>query len=147
MELSKVVIPADSPDQVTLLIGRGRVALANEAYDEARRDLDGAIRAGKSIFFQMTALVARAELNLYQGRLTEAEADARRSLTLARQSQNGMPYSNRTGMALLMLGRVLQKKDDASGSQQALRAAIDNLSNTVDSDHPMLLLARQLVRD
>jgi eukaryotic-like serine/threonine-protein kinase len=146
-ELSKVVIPADSPGQVTLLIGRGRVELANEAYDEARRDLDAAIGEGKSIFFQMTALVARAELNLYQGRLTEAEADARQSLTLARQSQSGMPYSNRTGTALLMLGRVLQKNGDASGSQQAIHAAIDNLSNTVDGNHPMLLLARQLVHD
>jgi hypothetical protein len=92
----------------------------------------------------MTALVPRAQLNLTEGRLTEAEADARRALTLAQNAQGGVPYSNRTGLSWLVLGRVLAKKGDRAGSSQALRAALENLSNTVDADHPMLLLARQL---
>jgi hypothetical protein len=41
---------------------------------------------------------------------------------------------------------VLAKKGDVAGSQRALRSAAEHLSNTVDADHPMLLLARQLTR-
>jgi hypothetical protein len=42
---------------------------------------------------------------------------------------------------------VLVKEADAGRAQSAFHAAIENLSNTVDADHPMLLLARQLARD
>jgi tetratricopeptide (TPR) repeat protein len=144
LELSKTAVAGEAPGQVTLLIGRARIALIDGAYEEARRELDKAATQGKSVFFQMTALVTRAELNLDEGRLVEAESDARQSLALAQQAQGGMPYSNRTGMSALILGRVLGKKGDVAGSQQAIHAAIDNLSNTVDADHPMLLLARRL---
>jgi hypothetical protein len=40
----------------------------------------------------------------------------------------------------------LAKKGDSVGGKAALLAAIDHLSNTVDPDHPLLLLARQLVQ-
>jgi eukaryotic-like serine/threonine-protein kinase len=146
-ELAKLVIAPDAPGQWTLLIGRGRVELANQAYEESRRDLDKAVRDGKTIFFQMTALAVRAELNLAEARINEAEDDARNSLLLAQQAQSGMPYSNRTGTAWLLLGRALEKRGDTKGSQQAFHTAIENLSNTVDADHPMLLLARQLARE
>jgi hypothetical protein len=92
----------------------------------------------------MTALVSRAELNLDEGRLAEAEADARRALSLAQNAQRGVAYSNRTGLSWLILGRVLAQKRDKAGSRRALRSAIEHLSNTVDADHPMLLLAQQL---
>jgi hypothetical protein len=65
-------------------------------------------------------------------------------LSLARNAQGGVAYSNRTGLSWLVLGRVLGKKGDAAGSEQALRSALEHLSNTVDANHPMLLLARQL---
>jgi hypothetical protein len=113
-------------------------------YRGARNDLDKAIAADKSIYLQMTALAARAELNLDEGRLPDAESDARQALALAEHAQGGMAHSNRTGLSWLILGRVLARKGDARGSQSALHAAIDNLANTVDPDHPMLLLARQL---
>ena len=92
----------------------------------------------------MTALVPRAELNLKQGRLAEAEADARKALSLAQDAQGGVTHSNRTGVSWLVLGRVLAMKGDSAGSRQAFRQALEHLSNTVDADHPMLLLARQL---
>jgi serine/threonine protein kinase len=128
----------------TLKIARGRIALANNQLAEARTNLDAAIADGNTVFYQMTALVPRAELNLNEGRLAEAEADARRALSLARNAQGGVAYSNRTGLSWLVLGRVLGKKGDAAGSEQALRSALEHLSNTVDANHPMLLLARQL---
>jgi len=137
-------LPPVGPHQVTLNIARGRIALANNQLAKARSSLDAAVTDGNTVFFQMTALVPRAELNLKEGRLAEAEADARRALSLAQNAQGGVPHSNRTGVSWLVLGRVLATKGDVAGSQEALRAALEHLSNTVDADHPLLLLARQL---
>jgi hypothetical protein len=57
-----------------------------------------------------------------------------------------VPRSYRTGQAWLVLGRVLTKKGDSAAGHEALLAAVDHLSNTLDPDHPLLLLARQLVQ-
>ena len=57
-----------------------------------------------------------------------------------------MPHSNRTGLSWLVLGRVLAKKGDSVGSRQALLAAIEHLSDTVDPDHPQLLRARHALQ-
>jgi tetratricopeptide (TPR) repeat protein len=145
-ELATTAVPAVGPGQVTLSITRGRMELLTGAFRAARADLDKAIADGKSIFLRMTALTARAELSLNEGRLPDAESDARQALALSEQSQDGAPYSNRTGLSWLILGRILARAGDTAGAQQAIRSAIDNLSNTVDADHPMLLLARQLAR-
>jgi eukaryotic-like serine/threonine-protein kinase len=141
-ELAQTVVPGS--ELITLKIARGRIALANNQLAEARANLDAAIAGGNTVFYQMTALVPRAELNLNEGRLAEAEADARRALSLAQNAQGGVAYSSRTGLSWLVLGRVLAKKEDTAGSRQALLSALEHLSNTVDPDHPMLLLARQL---
>jgi hypothetical protein len=49
-----------------------------------------------------------------------------------------------TGLASLILGRVLIKRADVAGARGSFAAAVENLSNTVAADHPMLLLARRL---
>jgi serine/threonine protein kinase len=143
-DLARTLMPAAGAELISLRIARGRIALANNQLTEARTNLDGAIADGNTAFCQMTALVSRAELNLNEGRLAEAEADGRRALSLAQNAQGGVAYSNRTGLSWLILGRVLARKGDTPGSRQALRSALEHLSNTVDADHPMLLLAQQL---
>jgi tetratricopeptide (TPR) repeat protein len=145
-ELAQSGAPATGTHQVTLKIARGRIALANNQFAAARVSLDAAIASGNTVFFQMSALVPRAELNLNEGRLEEAEADARKALSLAQSAQAGMPHSNRTGLSWLVLGRVLAKKGDSVGSRQALLAAVEHLSDTVDPEQPQLLLARQLLQ-
>jgi hypothetical protein len=42
---------------------------------------------------------------------------------------------------------VLAKQADSVQARKAFQAAVDNLSNTVDADHPMLLRARELARE
>jgi hypothetical protein len=76
--------------------------------------------------------------------VTAAEADAKSVLGLAQTAQGSAAYSNCTGLAWLMLGRVLKRQGDEVGARKAFQAAVENLSNTVDADHPKLLLARQL---
>jgi serine/threonine-protein kinase len=123
---------------------RGSIALAEGRLEQARADLDAAIAECKNTFYLMNFLRTRAELNLSANKLAEAEADARRSLSLALASQGGIPHSNNTGLASLILGRVLIKRADVAGARSAFAAAVENLSNTVAADHPMLLLARRL---
>jgi hypothetical protein len=65
-------------------------------------------------------------------------------LALTQQAQGGIRYSNRTGLAWLALGRALANQGNSVESRKALQAAVEHLSNTVDDDHPMLQLARQL---
>jgi hypothetical protein len=42
---------------------------------------------------------------------------------------------------------VLAKEGNAAEAGKAFHAAVENLSNTVEADHPMLLRARQLAGD
>jgi hypothetical protein len=95
----------------------------------------------------MKALLVRAEVNLSDGAVPAAEADAKRALEIARTSQGSAPYSDGTGLAWLLLGQVRAKKGDAPGALEAFNAAMENLSHSVDSDHPKLLLARRLASD
>jgi serine/threonine protein kinase len=146
-ELARNVPPAKGPEHVALDIARGRIALANNQLTEARASLNAALESGNTVFFRMAALLPRAELNLLQGRLADAESDARQALALAQDAQGGVAHSNRTGLGWLVLGKVLAKKNDVAGARQCFSAALENLVNTVDEDHPMLVLARQLALD
>ena len=93
----------------------------------------------------ISPLLSRAELNLAAGLSTAAQADARQALSYAQAVQGDQPYSDRTGRAWLALGRVLSKQADAPRARQAFQAAVTNLSETVDADHPKLLASRQLL--
>jgi serine/threonine protein kinase len=137
-------VPAGYPAVLALCVARGRIALARGSAQESRTELEAALANGKSASVASAALLTRSELNLSDGKLAEAEADARQLLSIVREAQGGIPYSNRTGLAWLMLGRVLAKEGNAAGAREALQAAVIHLSNTVDADHPMLQQARQL---
>jgi tetratricopeptide (TPR) repeat protein len=127
-----------------LQIIRGSFALKQGRVAAARADLDTAIESGKNVYWKTRALLIRSDVNLTDNKLEAARADAQQALSLAQAAQGTTPFSNRTGLAWLMLGRVLAKQGDAAKAAAAFQAAIDNLSNTVDADHPRLLLARQL---
>ena len=136
-----------SPERVALQTMRGRIALTERRFGEARSNLDAVIAAGKRRSQVGVALLGRAELNLLEGKLAAAEADARNALRLAQSAQGGIQYSRATGLAWLMLGRVLARQSDPGRAHSALQAAVEHLSNTVDDDHPLLESARQLVRE
>jgi tetratricopeptide (TPR) repeat protein len=135
---------ADSSAVIRMRIVKGSIALTAGHLQEARADLEAAIAASKNVYKTMRALLIRAELNLSAGMVAAAEADARGVLGLARTAQGSAPYSNCTGLSWLMLGRVLKGHGDPADARKAFQAAVENLSNTVDADHPKLLLARQL---
>jgi serine/threonine protein kinase len=139
--------PGASPNSTALIRLRtvkGSIALTAGHLQEARADLDAAIATSKHVYRTMRAVLIRAEVNLNDGMVAAAEVDARGVLGFARTAQGSAPYSNFTGLSWLMLGRVLKREGDLVGARKAFQAAIENLSNTVDADHPKLLLARQL---
>jgi serine/threonine protein kinase len=139
--------PPGFPAAIALRVTRGRLALAKGQFAQARADLDAAIADGKTASLTATALLTRAELNLQENQPAAAKSDALRTLSLTRAAQGGMPYSNGTGLAWLMLGRALAMRGDAGRARNAFEMAVTHLSNTVDADHPMLLLAQRLERE
>jgi serine/threonine-protein kinase len=141
--VSSSVTP-QSPLDVAVRTMRARLSMMRGRYADAREELDAAIDQGKDSYLAAAAVLARAEVNLLEERLTAAEKDARRALTFAQATQGDLPYSSRTGIAWLMLGRVLAKQGHGLAAHDAYRSAITNLSNTVDTTHPMLQMARQL---
>ena len=142
--LGAAAVPPAHPAVITLHGERGRLEMAKGSLAEARTELETALTHAKSASATSATLITRAELNLREGKLPAAEADVRRVLSIVQAAQGGIPYSNRTGLAWLMLGRVLAKEGDASHAREAFAAAVSNLSNTVDADHPMLMQARLL---
>jgi tetratricopeptide (TPR) repeat protein len=130
-------IPPGFPAAARLQTLRGVIAMSEGRLEAARASLDAVTTNSKAIYVTNEALRARAA----------AEADARQTLALAQQAQGGLPYSDRTGLAWMILGQVLAKRGESAGAAKAFHAALENLSNTVDAGHPVLLRARLLARD
>jgi eukaryotic-like serine/threonine-protein kinase len=137
---------AETTGYVRLRVARASLALREGRLQESRADVDGAITDGKEPVWMTRALLVRAEISMDEDNFSAAEADVRRGLELAETARGNAPYSNRSGLCWLMLGRVLQKEGKQALALEAFRTAVDNLENTVDSDHPQLVLARQLSR-
>jgi serine/threonine protein kinase len=139
-------MPDGSPPATALKIMRGRIALSENRLNDARAALTEAIgnRAASSV--PGRAWLTRAEVELAQGDLAAATADAQQALSSAQALQRGVPHSNRSGLAWLMLGRVKAATGDANGAHLAFEAAVEHLSDTVDADHPALQMARRLLQ-
>jgi serine/threonine protein kinase len=137
-------VPAGSPAGVGLQIVRARVALSSGRLDDARTLLDKVLadHAGNA-----TALIGRSEVNFNAGRLAEAEADARVALSRSVALQAGLPYSFKTGLAWFMLARALTALKQSASAHAALEHAVEHLAQTVDSQHPALRSARQLLEE
>ncbi len=136
---------AGSPAMLTLSLTKAEIALSRGQPADARALLTSAIEGHKTTSAAAMALIDRAEANLDDGKLQEAAADAREALAITEALQGGEPYSNRTGLAWLMLGRVLTREGSTSEATTALRAAVEHLSNTVDPTNPAAQQAQRLL--
>jgi tetratricopeptide (TPR) repeat protein len=128
-----------------LAVLHGRLAMLDGNLDEARRRYNSVLdRHGKNAP-AIGAALGRAEVELLTGDAAAAVVDARSALGVAKSLQGTMQYSNYTGLSWLMLGRALQAQGDRAQAHEAFLAAVNNLSNTVDEDHPDLVQARKLL--
>ena len=126
-------------------IVRGRIALSRQRLAEAKQAFTDAMGDRPSIPRTVMALLGRSEVNLCTDDAVAALDDARDALKLAQTLQSRNTFSNRTGLAWLALGNVLQKRADATGARHAYAQAVEHLSQTVDADHPAAQRARLLL--
>jgi eukaryotic-like serine/threonine-protein kinase len=138
-------VPAGSPAALGLLLTSGRLALERGDLVQARAALTSVIAGNRPIATTVRALLARSELNLRQEKLTDAISDARQALAVSQTLAGGIQYSSRTGLAWLLIGRVLGAQGDRQSARDALQLAVVHLSHTVDATYPSLLDAQRLL--
>jgi serine/threonine-protein kinase len=126
-------------------IQHGRIALARHQLAAARSELDAALATRRPNGATVSALTTRAEIGLGDGRLDDALQDVQQAIELAQKLQGGKPHSMRTGLALLVRGRILAQRGDAPAARDAYREAVQHLADTVDAGHPALRQARALL--
>jgi eukaryotic-like serine/threonine-protein kinase len=145
--LLRTAVAPGSPWSIRVSNVRARIALKKRRWVEARAHLEAALSGAKDAYLAAATVMIRAELNLLENRLPAAQSDAQQALSFAESTQGDLPHSSRTGLAWLMLGQVFEKQGNAVRAHEAFLSAVANLSNTVDADHPMLVLARDLAGD
>jgi tetratricopeptide (TPR) repeat protein len=136
-------VPARSPAALALMLTKGRLALERGDAAEARAALTSVIAGQRPIATTVRALLTRSDLNLREVKLTDAADDARQALAISQTLQGGIAYSNRTGLAWLMIGRVLGAQGETQSAHEAFRMAAEHLSHTVDATYPALLEAQR----
>jgi serine/threonine-protein kinase len=126
-------------------IFHGQRALLDGKPDEARRLFDSVLDRHRKNAATISAALGKAEVELMAGNAAAAVANARIALDMAKSLQGTLQYSNLTGLSWLAMGRALEARGERAQAREAFLAAVNNLSNTVDEDHPELLRARRLL--
>jgi tetratricopeptide (TPR) repeat protein len=136
--------PAGSAASMKLALERAKLVLSEGRFDEARALTARALSGKGNEPTRVDVQLVKAEAELLAGDAESAAADAQLALNVATSLQGGLPYSVRSGVSWLMLGRALQKRGDDTKAHEAFEAAVRHLTNTVDADHPGLVQAMRL---
>jgi len=129
----------------TVPLAVGALALAQGSLDEARRQFDQAALNKSNDAAVIYGKLGKAEVELRASDPAAAERDAQVALDTAKASQAGLPHSQLVGRSWLMLGRALHAHGQGAQAHKAFENAVSDLSNTVDSNHPLLVQARNLL--
>jgi tetratricopeptide (TPR) repeat protein len=89
------------------------------------------------------ALNFRADAYLGKGDTDAALADARRALEISRRLQGDKPWSSLTGLSLLSIAHVQERRGDPEAARAAAREAVPHLKETLGPEHPDALRAQQ----
>jgi serine/threonine protein kinase len=145
--LTDAGFPAESPPLRVIAELDGRLALGEGRIADARAVLDHVAIDDRPSPIGFRALLARAELDLATSNNNASADNARRALAMATSLQGDLPHSSQAGLAWLMLGRTFVASGQAAKARRAFSAAVDELSATVDPNHPALLQAKNFSRD
>lgn len=126
---------------------RGRLYLEAGDLKAARAEFERAIGRNANRSIAVDAWVGKIDTELQSGEPGAAVRDSRVALEEAEKLQGGLDYSERTGLALATLGQSLLAAGEKTEAHTTLLAAVDHLTHTVESDHPVLLRSRELVAD
>jgi tetratricopeptide (TPR) repeat protein len=135
-------LPRGAPVVGRLTFERGMLDLARGQPEPAFAAFEAVLKKPGPPGAVAAALVGRADSLLRLGRLDAALADSRQAIALAESLQGGKRYSARTGAAQLELGLVMKARSDAAGAADAFKAAVDNLSHTVDAAQWQFVMSR-----
>ena len=137
-------VPQGTPPWIALSLVQGRLDIDAGKPDAARTEFTALLEkaAGQQA---VAARLGVVEAELLAADLSAAVRDAQSALQAATALQGGFQYSNLTGLAWLLVGRVQQKLGDSAQAYKAFDAAVRHLSNTVDDDHSSLVEARRLL--
>ena len=141
--------PAESASSfisVKLAVARGMLAIASGKPEDAQTQFTRAAAAPHGLTTPLDIDLGQAEANLLAGDAITAAKHAKAALDKAAALRGDLPWSFRTGMAALMLGRALDELGNHAQAKPNFDTAVKHLSNTVAADHPDLLRARELLR-
>jgi len=148
-DAAEVLGPEESPSSfmsIKLDVARGMLDIANGKPEDAQSEFARAAASPHGLTTPLDIDLGKAEAHLLAGDPNTAAQDARAALDKASALRGDLPWSFRTGLASLMLGRALAKLGDPVQARQAFDTAVKHLSNTVAADHPDLLRARELLQ-
>jgi eukaryotic-like serine/threonine-protein kinase len=141
--MSRALVVSRLPAQATVALIQGRLDIVAGRFGAARIQLGRAIADGTPAVVT-SATWAIAEMQLRTGDAKGAEENARRALAQSIAMQGGLPYSTNTGQSYLKLSRALHQLGKLEQARAAHASAIEHFSHTVDEEHPLFVLARQL---
>ena len=133
---------------MTFVQVQARIHAARGRFDEAIAGLTKIVDfydgRGMAVAALARALNFRAEANLGKGNTDAALADARRALEISRRLQGDKPWSSLTGLILLSIAHVQERRGDHEAAVAAAREALPHLKETLGAEHPDTKRAEQL---
>ncbi|HKS54072.1 MAG TPA: serine/threonine-protein kinase [Steroidobacteraceae bacterium] len=133
-------VPADSVPAMVFLQVQARVHAARGRFDEAVAGLTKIVEfydgRDMAVAPLARALNFRAEAWLGKGDTEAALADARRALEISRRLQGDKPWSSLSGLSLLSIAHIEEKRGDPAAAAAAAREALPHLKETLGPDHP-----------
>ena len=140
-------VPADSVPAMIIMQVQARIQAARGRFPEAIAGLTKIIEFydGRSMAVAplVRALNFRADAHLGKGDTDAALADARRALEVSRRLQGDKPWSSLTGLSLLSIARIQERRGDPEAAAAAAREAVPHLKETLGPGHPDARRAEQ----
>jgi tetratricopeptide (TPR) repeat protein len=124
----------------------GRIDLDAGNLAEARKSFEAVATSKSKTPATVDALLGGAEVDILLKDSASAMQHAKAALELATSMQGDFPYSYRTGLGWLVLGRALAASGSPTEARGAFESALKHLSETVDTNHPALLQAQALIK-
>jgi eukaryotic-like serine/threonine-protein kinase len=141
-------VPPDSVPAMVILQVQARIQAARGRYPEAIAGLTRIVEFfdGRSMAVAplVRALNFRADAQLNAGNADAALADARRALEISRRLQGDKPWSSLSGLSLLSIAHIQERRGDSAAAAAAAREALPHLKETLGADHPDTRRAEQL---
>jgi len=134
------------PNKVLYDLATGQLALGLGRFGEAIAAFDSAIGAAPPVASTVMGWLGRGETHLAQAAHESAWIDAQSAWALSQRLQGGKPHSWRSGLAALLMARVLNARTDRAEVRRHATTALEHLEAMVIDSHPALVAARQLAQ-